>query len=590
MPNETKTLRQSSTQACQNCGAKFLIEPEDFGFYKRINVPAPTWCPECRATRRFVFWNEHNLFRKKDTRTGKEIFSTYPRASPIKIYEHDYWWSDKWDPLEYGRDYDFSRPFFEQFRELLHEVPLPSREIKQLINSDYCNYAGFLRNCYLCFDCDDSEDCLYGVGFRNAKSSVDFTQGDHLELCYEVFSCARCHKTFFSTESVDCRDVWFSRDCVDCNNCFGCVNLWHKKYHIFNVPYTKEEYYKKVHGFNLGSYSALTEMKKKVYEFWPKFPFKYAHSFNTINVIGGEYTYRSKDTHFCYQCAEVERVKYCQNTFNRVFDSYDYTNWGDKSELIYESVVCGSDCKRLKFCLNCWPGCEDLEYSVNCHSSTNLLGCVGLNKKSYCILNKRYAKDEFYTLREKIIEHMNQMPYKNSHGRIYKYGEFFPPEFSFLAYNESVAVSYLPLDKEGVVEKGFVWREPEIREFVITVSAEDLPDHIKDVNESICKEIIECLSCKKAYRIVLPELQFYKRIGLPLPRLCYACRYKERIKMRNPLKWYSRRCMCDYKVYKNTTKHKHHLKNRCSNEFHTTYALARPEIIYCEECYQTEVV
>lgn len=97
------------TKTCQNCKSQFTIESEDFDFYAKIKVPPPTFCPECRSIRRAIFWNEHNLYKKADALTGKEIFSTFPPSSSIKIYEHDYWWSDKWDPMSFGRDYDFSR-------------------------------------------------------------------------------------------------------------------------------------------------------------------------------------------------------------------------------------------------------------------------------------------------------------------------------------------------------------------------------------------------------------------------------------------------------------------------------------------------
>ena len=31
------------TKTCQNCKAQFIIEPDDFTFYEKINVPPPTW-------------------------------------------------------------------------------------------------------------------------------------------------------------------------------------------------------------------------------------------------------------------------------------------------------------------------------------------------------------------------------------------------------------------------------------------------------------------------------------------------------------------------------------------------------------------
>src|SRR3989344_3349887 len=127
-----------------------IIDLDDFAFYERMQVPSPTRCPECRAVRRMTWWNEHNLFKNKDSHDGKEIFSTYPPQSPWPVYEHSYWWSDDWDAMGYGREYDFKRPFFEQFNELVCAVPRSAREIKSLENSDYSDNSSHLKNCYLC--------------------------------------------------------------------------------------------------------------------------------------------------------------------------------------------------------------------------------------------------------------------------------------------------------------------------------------------------------------------------------------------------------------------------------------------------------
>src|SRR5262245_4502306 len=102
---------------CQSCKKGFTIEAEDFDFYKKMVVPPPTWCPECRMMRRLFFRNERVLFRRTDDSTGKEMLSGIPPGK-LKAYPVEYWRSDAWDPLEYGKDYDFSRPFFEQYKEL----------------------------------------------------------------------------------------------------------------------------------------------------------------------------------------------------------------------------------------------------------------------------------------------------------------------------------------------------------------------------------------------------------------------------------------------------------------------------------------
>ena len=68
---------------------------------------------------------------------------------------------------------------------------------------------------------------------------------------------------------------------------------------------------------------------------------------------------------------------------------------------------------------------------------------------------------------------------------------------------------------------------------------------------------------------------------IPIPRRCFYCRHKNRIKKTNPFKLWHRKCMCD------KTNHEH--QNKCPNEFETSYAPDRPEIVYCEKCYQREV-
>src|SRR3989338_3888987 len=137
---------REETKTCHNCQASFLIDASDFAFYEKMKVPPPTFCPECRMIRRFLFRNEHVLFRRKDSITGKEMFSGFPPQADITVYEKEYWWSDAWDPMDYGKDYDFSRPFFEQMRELMNVVPRPSQNVMYNVNCDYVNNLGNSKN------------------------------------------------------------------------------------------------------------------------------------------------------------------------------------------------------------------------------------------------------------------------------------------------------------------------------------------------------------------------------------------------------------------------------------------------------------
>ncbi|HBB49640.1 TPA: hypothetical protein DEQ22_01425 [Candidatus Nomurabacteria bacterium] len=55
---------QSETKTCQNCKKDFIIEPDDFGFYEKMKVPTPTFCPECRIKRR-LNWQGYRIFYKR---------------------------------------------------------------------------------------------------------------------------------------------------------------------------------------------------------------------------------------------------------------------------------------------------------------------------------------------------------------------------------------------------------------------------------------------------------------------------------------------------------------------------------------------
>ncbi len=585
---------------CQNCKKEFVIEPEDFDFYKKISVPPPTWCPECRLQRRLAWRNTWHLFRKKDAQTGKEIFSIFSEESPVKIYERDFWASDKWDPMEYGREYGWDQPFFEQFKELLHAVPLPAHSVLNLSNCEYCTNANELKNCYFVRASTASEDSLYLIWDHGSKRSLDSHMTNRCELGYGNLNTVRCYKTFFSVDCEDCQSVVLSKDCIACNDCFGCIGLRNKSYHIFNQPYSKEEYIKTLQGLDIGSAKNLDALEARAYEHWKKYPQKFIHGRQNLGVTG-DYIYESKNARQCFRIRGGEDVKFCQNLLEASSkDCYDYSNWGQGAELIYECLVGGVGIYNIRCSWQTYENVKNIEYSAFCHNSSDLFGCVGLKNKQYCIFNKQYSKEDFQRLRTKIIEHMNTMPYRDAKGRIYTYGEFFPSELSPFPYQATEAHEFFPMMEEEAIKKGFVWYSPKKQNYSITLENQDIPDHIKDVKDDILTAVIECKhkgecreECTGAFRIVGEELKFLKQFNLALPRLCPNCRHYSRLAFRNPPRFSRRACQCvgidsSNNIYKNTISHFHGAE-KCPNEFETSYSPDRPEIVYCEQCYTSEV-
>ncbi|MEK7546683.1 MAG: hypothetical protein AAB536_00670 [Patescibacteria group bacterium] len=598
MEQEIKNTSTSSVQACQNCKKDFVIEPEDFDFYKRMKVPPPTFCPDCQMQRLMMWRNERSLYKRKDE-SGKDIISIFSPDKPFKVHSKDYWWSDEWNPLDYGKEYDFSKPFFVQFKELLEQVPLEPLFNRNAVNSDYCNHTEDMKNCYLSFACIWDENVSYSRGAMHCKDSFDISLGNKCELNYESIGCEDCYRVFFSKHSYACRDSAFLMDCRGCQNCFGCVNLRNKSYYIFNQPFTKEEYFEKIKEFNLGSFEAVQKIKAQFAELCEKQIYRYAHIINSPNSTG-EILDNCKNCKWCFDM--VDNVEDCKYTANGGYNLKDtYSSYGvGVGELMYQAIDTGLGTSMVSSVVVLRNG-RNVSYALSSYGSSNTFGCVSLRNKQYCILNKQYTKEEYEELLPRIIKHMNDMPYVDSKGRVYKYGEFFPPELSPFAYNETIAQEYFPLGKEQALNQGYKWKYPEQRSYKITLKPENLPDNIKNVDDSILKEVIECQhnqkcnqQCTQAFRIIPDELSFYKRMNLTLPRLCPNCRHYERLNQKNPYKLWHRKCQCagvksENGVYTNQVKHQHN-DNYCPSEFETSYAPDRPEIIYCEQCYNAEVV
>ena len=206
---------------CQNCKKDFTIESEDFKFYEKIKVPPPTWCPECRLLRRLVWRNEHSLFRRPNGTPGSvgEHISIYNPEEKVITYDKDFWWSDKWDPCKYGMDYDFSKPFFQQFKELLAKVPHVAFFDSKSTNARFCNFTVEMKNCYLVTAAWACEDSMYSNRQFHCKFTHDSYICFHTEYCYEDIYCHGSNKLFFSRECDGCLDSYFLYDCRNCSNC-----------------------------------------------------------------------------------------------------------------------------------------------------------------------------------------------------------------------------------------------------------------------------------------------------------------------------------------------------------------------------------
>ncbi|MDP4007671.1 MAG: hypothetical protein Q8P68_00600 [Candidatus Peregrinibacteria bacterium] len=550
------------TQTCRLSGVQFVISDLEQEFLRKMEVPLPTISPYERMRRRLSFRNERLLYHRKCDLTGKQIISSASQDKKYPVYCADAWWSDDWSPLDYGRDFDFSRPFFEQYFELRDQVPrLALQQQRPMINSEYCNCASKNKNCYLCFSTNHCEDCYYGSWINFSKDCVDNENSLKNELAYETNDCESCYNCVYSEECHNCNDVYFSKACIGCKNIIFCTNLKNKEYCIFNKKYSKDEFKKFKQEMNLGSNKKFSEHVATFEKMKSGMIVKEYHGTNNENVTGNHIT-NCKNSFWSYMVTDCEDATHCASVEVGVRNCMDYTYWGGNAERIYECQACGYDLFNLRFCNLCWSNCSDLTYCDHCFSSSDCFGCIGLKKAKYCILNKQYTKEEYEELVPRIIEHMKKTK---------EFGEFFPTSGSPFAYNETLAVEYTPLNREEVLARGNMWKEADAIAKYQGPKVE-IPDNITDAPEDICSQILTCEVSGKLYKVIPQELRFLRKMNLPIPRRCPDQRHADRMARRNPRVLYQRQCAKTHK------------------EIWTTYSPERPEKVYCEEAYREEFI
>lgn len=536
---------------CLKCRTDFLVKNDDRKFLEEISpvfnkqkylIPAPTFCPDCRAQRRMSWRNERYFHKRKCDLCQKSILSMYSAEVKFPVYCLDCWWGDKWEAKNYTRDFDFSRPFFEQFFELRDKTPHFSLAnlASTMENADYCNHAGYLKNCYLLVNSDESEQCMYGKGVNRCFNCLDSFKIYDCQSCYECINCNNCAFSTFLVDSYTCDSCHFSSNLIGCKSCFGCVNLRNKEYHFLNKPYKKEEYEKKVAEFKKNR--SLTELWDQFQDFRNKLPFKAMQEKNTENC-SGEYLVNCKNSSNCFDSENLEECRYCNDLKKGEKVSYknmDISYFGMGVDYSYECSVSGYKANHTLFCENVWE-CNDIFYSQlcmnNCH---DLFGCIGMKHAQYCILNKQYSKEDYEKLVGKIIEHMGGKPSAQREGAASEasdsvsaerselinkssFGEFFPSSYSAFPYAETSANEYFPDSKE----------------------------HLKN----------------RPFKLQDAELKFYKKMDLPSPTLHPDLRHFKRLANRRPRKLYDRNC------------------SNCQNKISSSIAPAENKKVYCEKCY-----
>lgn len=235
---------------------------------------------------------------------------------PFKVYHQDFWWSDKWDPMDYGRSFDFTKLFFAQFAELSNEVPRVNIINKESQNSEYTNLSAFNKDSYLLVESSNNESCLYGYWLQKTKDAVDCAFLGACENCYSTIDSSGCYGLSFSQNCKDCSNGMLLRDCVNCHDCIACVGVSGGRYMFLGKQYTESEYRKMEAEVHTKS-EALDKIRTQYQVLGTQAVRKYADISHSENARG-DYIENASNIRHGFEIHDAQDVAYSSHVW---FDS-----------------------------------------------------------------------------------------------------------------------------------------------------------------------------------------------------------------------------------------------------------------------------
>lgn len=136
-----------------------------------------------------------------------------------------------------------ARHQFESLKEKTPRLALHAMN-NENATGDYLYHS---KNSFYCFDCKNLEDSLYMTSSIKCKDCSDCSNVYFgCELSFDVMSAIELYNCNYCNFCYYCRDIEYCENLYHCQNCFGSFYLSHKQFYIFNKPYEKEDYFKKI--------------------------------------------------------------------------------------------------------------------------------------------------------------------------------------------------------------------------------------------------------------------------------------------------------------------------------------------------------
>ena len=518
---------------CKNkiCQQEYRIFSEDLAQLKLYGIDAiPEYCPLCRHRQRALFIPGYSLHSRLSSKSNQKIYSIYSEQAAFPVYTAEEWWSDDWNPKDYGRDFDFNVGFFPQYQALFNAVPKMANNLIKCENSQFAIYAANSKSIYMsAMIFRNSEDIYYTISATDCSNICDCLRCFSSSYLYECVQCTDIHYSAWLLDCHNTRESYYSYDLRNCSDCLFCYNLRNKKYYYKNKDVGKEEFQKlkarHLNGSNLIHQQNIAEWYQLIAN-----AFSCDQSQGNSENCYGHGLQNCSNAFECYHSINLENCRYCEHigAFKTCSNSMDITQ-GGIGDMIYNSSACGAYNNFLRMCTNCRTS-SNLTYCAFCYDCKDCFGCVNLRNAQYCIFNKQYSADEYKILSNKIIKHMKAGG---------EWGQFFPAALSPFAYNNSMAMQFYPLSRQEAELSGFRWEETPQRKNTANFV---LPDNLADLNPESTASGILCEFTQKNFRIISKEYDLLKILNLSAPRQHPSFRLAQRFALLGPSELKSGHC------------------------------------------------
>ncbi|MFH1405436.1 MAG: hypothetical protein ABIH21_05095 [Patescibacteria group bacterium] len=532
-------------RVCELTGEKWQMTDEEIEVFRQLGVPPPNISPKTMVKWLAGFGTGVAIWKNKDVRTGKDIYSYIHPDHFIKVMDDKEWMNEE---FLMNDELNIQAPFFPQLESHLRQIPLgalldegssPNSFGVELIKSENCYMTFFAYKCRKMLNTINgvmSEDCY------DVTNTYDSKESALSNLSYRLFRCRyvnACH---------DCMSSSFLFDCRNCEYCFGATNKRNKSYLFFNQQCSKEEWEKKVGEIDLGCRDVFEEYEKKFIQLmeqeavWPEnFSVHAPGSIGDylVDCVNCKHGFSENDSRNCFWDFMGDRNE----------GNYAVT-WSDDT---HQSFNCNGILHSQKMICSHFSWYNNaLEYCFFCFNCEYCFGCIGLKRKQYCIFNKQYSEDEYWLRVDEIKCAMLKRK---------EYGQFFPAKFSPISFPYSVGDFYIEYTKDELDKFEVSHFDAMVGSIVQQshdmLTPEQLPICVQDpkADDIVGKPVFD-KTLKRLFTITKQELDFLRKIKLPLPKEHVFVRLQKSIRWSNS--WFSvetncGKCEAKINVHENKT-------------------------------------